>query len=215
MIDGLEVYSRQGFGQRLDFGARPALLLIDFTNAFADSTLFGGGNIEAAIERTVPLLDAARRVDIPIVFTTHAYAADGSDYGLLTEKNRGLKRLVAGTTVTAIVERLAPRAGELVLSKRHPSAFFGTDLAGWLASRWIDTAIICGCTTSGCVRATAVDALGYGLRPVVVRECVGDRALAPHEANLFDLEQKYADVLPVELVMRQLTNLHGRVSAAK
>jgi maleamate amidohydrolase len=214
MIDGLEVYPSQGFGQRLGFGVRPALLLIDFTNAFADSALFGGGNIEAAIDRTMPLLDAARGVDVPIVFTTHAYAADGSDYGLLTEKNRGLKNLVAGTTATAIVEGLAPRAGELVLGKRHPSAFFGTGLAGWLASRWIDTAIICGCTTSGCVRATAVDALGYGLRPIVVRECVGDRALAPHEANLFDLEQKYADVWPVELVIRRLASLRGQVSAA-
>jgi maleamate amidohydrolase len=205
MDDAPDVYVRQGYGQGLGFGARPALLVIDFSNAFADPLMFGGGNIGAAIEHTVPLLAAARRGSLPIVFTTHAYAADGSDYGLLVEKNRNLRRLVAGSSGAAIVDRLQPRSGEFVLGKRHPSAFFGTDLAGWLAARTVDTAIICGCTTSGCIRATAVDALGFGLRPIVVRDCVGDRALEPHEANLFDLEQKYADVLSLETTMDYLT----------
>ena len=206
MDDAIEVYARQGYGHEMGFGAKPALLVIDFSNGFADPALFGGGNIGDAIKETVPLLATAREAGLPILFSTHAYAADGSDYGLFIEKNPNLKRLVAGTAETAIVDALAPQKGELVLSKRHPSAFFGTDLAGWLAARRIDTTIICGCTTSGCVRATAVDALGFGYRPIVVRECVGDRALAPHEANLFDLEQKYADVLSVEMTMRRLTS---------
>lgn len=209
MNDTAEVYARQGYGQRLGFGTRPALLVVDFTNGFADPTTFGGGNIEPAIDNTVPLLAAARDSGVAIMFTTHAYAADGSDYGLLVEKNRNLKRLVAGTRATAIVDRLTPRSGEFVIGKRHPSAFFGTDLAGWLTARRIDTVIICGCTTSGCIRATAVDALSYGLRPIVTRDCVGDRALPPHVANLFDIEQKYADVLPSDTIIRHFGTLKG------
>jgi|SRR5579862_14203 len=207
MDDTADVYDRQGFGQRLGFGTRPALLIIDFSNAFADRSMLGGGNIDAAIDHTVPVLDAARKSGIPIMFTTHAYAADGSDYGLFVEKNHNLKRLVRGTPATAIVDRLAPRSGEFVICKRHPSAFFGTDLAGWLATRLVDTVIVCGCSTSGCIRATVVDALGYGLRPIVAHDCVGDRALPPHEANLFDMEQKYADVLSGEAIIRQLAAL--------
>src|SRR5579872_104964 len=114
MDDAIEVYSRQGYGQNLGFGVRPALLVIDFSNAFADPSELGGGNIGLAIDHTVPLLAAARDAKIPIVFTTHAYAADGSDYGLLVEKNRNLRKLVAGTEATVIVDRLAPRAGEFV-----------------------------------------------------------------------------------------------------
>lgn len=207
MDDTAEVYDRQGFGQRLGFGTRPALLIIDFSNAFADPSILGGGNIASAIAHTRPVLDAARKSGIPIMFTTHAYAADGSDYGLFVEKNHNLKRLVVGTPATAIVDLLGPRSGEFVISKRHPSAFFGTDLAGWLATRLVDTVVICGCSTSGCIRATVVDALGYGLRPIVARDCVGDRALPPHEANLFDIEQKYADVLSGEAIIRHLAAL--------
>ncbi len=204
MIDKNDIYVAQGYGQRLGFGRFPALLIIDLTNAFADPALFGGGNIDEAIAHTVPLLAAARLSGVPIMFSTHAYAADGIDHGLMVQKNHNLKRLVAGTDATAIVADLAPRDGELVLSKRHPSAFFGTDLLGWLSARNVDTVLICGCTTSGCIRATAVDALGYGLRPIVIRDCVGDRALQPHLANLFDLEQKYADVVPLRAALDHL-----------
>jgi len=204
MDNEISIYARQGYGQHLGFGLRSALLIIDFTNAFADINLLGGGNINSAIDNTVPLLAAARRSGIPIVYSSHAYAADGSDYGLFAEKNQTLKRLIVGSPATAVTEKLVPRHGELILVKQHPSVFFATDLAGWLASKRIDSVIISGCTTSGCIRASVVDALGYGLRPIVVRQCVGDRALAPHEANLFDMEQKYADVVSLEIVLQQL-----------
>jgi maleamate amidohydrolase len=204
MEDETNVYTRQGYGQRLGIGMCPALLIVDFTNAFADKNLLGGGNINSAIDNTAPLLAAARDNGIPIVYSTHAYATDGSNYGLLTEKNQTLKQLIVDSPITAVTEKLAPRPGELVLVKRHPSVFFATDLAGWLAAKRIDTVIISGCTTSGCIRASVVDALGHGLRPIVVRQCVGDRALAPHEANLFDMEQKYADVVSLEIVLQQL-----------
>ena len=209
-----KIYVQQGYGQELGFGARPALLIVDFSNGFADPKLFGGGTINSAIDNTVPLLATARDKKIPIMFSTHAYAADGSDHGLFVKKNPNLAKLVVGSHTTAITSKLAPRSGELVLTKRHPSVFFGTDLTGWLAIRHVDTVIICGCSTSGCIRATAVDALGLGLRPIVVRDCVGDRALAPHEANLFDLQQKYADVLSLEAIIQHLNAQFGRVSAA-
>lgn len=191
------VYSRQGYGRRLGFGRSAALVVVDLTKGFANPEQFGGGNIDAAIKNTVQLLACARERKLPIVFTRHAYAADGSDCGLFTRKNEKLKILTVDSATTEIVEELAPRPGEMVMCKRHPSAFFGTDLTGWLAMRNVDTLIVSGCTTSGCIRATVVDAIGYGLRPIVPRECVGDRALGPHEANLFDLEMKYADVMPL------------------
>lgn len=204
MSSDSNVYVRQGYGQRLSFGRRPALVVIDFTNGFLDPTQFGGGNIMAAVDNTVPLLAAARASRIPVVFSRHAYAADGSDHGLFILKNPRLKQLVVDFAATAVTDKLAPKAGERVLTKQHPSVFFGTDLIGWLAMRQVDTLIVSGCTTSGCVRASVVDALGFGLRPIVVRECVGDRALIPHEANLFDMEQKYADIFSLKDTLKHL-----------
>jgi maleamate amidohydrolase len=208
MSDELEVYHKQGFGQRIGFGKRPALLVIDFINAFNDPDQFGGGNIQQAIDNTAELLDVARHLDIPICFTSHVYASDGSDNGVFNLKSPGMNDiLVPDTHATQVVDELAPREGERVLEKHYPSGFFGTDLASWLARRGIDTAIVTGCTTSGCVRATAVDAMGHGFRPIIPRECVGDRAEGPHEANLFDLQQKYADVMSLDEVKRELAEL--------
>lgn len=198
------VYSKQGYGRRLGFGRAAALVVVDLTKGFANPEQFGGGNIDAAIDNTVHLVAGARERKIPIVFTRHAYAADRSDCGLFTQKNEKLRILTVDSDTTEIVEQLTPKPGDMVLCKRHPSAFFGTDLTGWLVMRGVDTLIVSGCTTSGCIRATVVDAIGYGLRPIVPRECVGDRALAPHEANLFDLEMKYADVLPLAEVLAAL-----------
>ncbi len=203
----LAVYRRQGFGNRLGFGTAPALLVIDFTNGFADPGQFGGGNIADAIERTGELLDAARHLDLPVAYTTHVYAADGSDDGIFNLKTSGLSRLTPGSRATEIVEALAPREGERVISKHYPSGFAHTDLAAWLARRGIDTTIVAGCTTSGCVRATVVDAMSNGFRPIVPRECSGDRAAGPHEANLFDIDQKYGDVMPLEEVLDELGKL--------
>lgn len=204
MPSDTDVYARQGYGHRLGFGERPALIIVDFTKGFAEPDLLGGGNIVAAIDNTVRLLAAGRAHKLPIVFSRHAYASDGSDLGLFVQKNPNLKKLTTNSETTQIVEKLTPGHGELVLTKRHPSVFFGTDLIGWLVTRRVDTTIIAGCTTSGCIRASVVDALGHGLRPIIVRDCVGDRALGPHEANLFDIEQKFGDVLSLPQVLEQL-----------
>ncbi|MGD9536311.1 MAG: isochorismatase family protein [Alphaproteobacteria bacterium] len=200
-----DVYARQGFGQRLGFGRRVGLLIVDFVNGFNDPAVFGGGNIAAAIERTVPLLEACRGAGVAIAHTRIVFEADGSDHNLFVAKVPSLAGLTETARDSQIVPALAPKPGELVVRKRLPSAFFGTDLAPWYTARAIDTLLIAGCTTSGCVRASVLDALCHGFRPTVVTDCVGDRAAGPHEANLFDLGQKYADLMPREAALQALT----------
>ena len=194
-MNKLDVYRKQNFGNSSGFGDRPALLIVDFVNGFADPDQFGGGNIDEAITATGKLLASARKANIPVAFTRVVYADDGSDAGVFCDKAPGLKNLTEHSESSQVVDALAPVAGEYVLRKTQPSAFFGTDLAAWLVSRQADTLLVTGCTTSGCVRASVVDSMSYNFRTVVVTDCVGDRALEPHEANLFDMGQKYADLV--------------------
>lgn len=191
-----DVYARQGFGQPLGLAGRRALLVVDFVNGFADPSLFGGGNIREAIAATAPLLAAARRAGWPVAHSRIVYAEDGVDANVFAAKIPGLLTLTESAPASAIVAELAPAPGELVVRKTAPSAFFGTALAPWLAERAVGSLLVAGCTTSGCVRASVVDAMCHGLRPIVVEDCVGDRALAPHDASLFDIRQKYGDVVP-------------------
>ena len=190
-----DIYRKQGFGNSSGFGVQPALLVVDFVNGFNDPDLFGGGNIPQAIAQTAVLLAAAREAGVPVCFTRVVYAADGSDAGIFCLKAPGLKILTEDHVSSAVVDELAPAPGEYVLRKTQPSAFFGTDLIGWLVQRRVDTLIVTGATTSGCVRATVVDAMSHNFRTIVATDCVGDRALGPHHANLFDMGQKYADLM--------------------
>src|SRR5581483_3845292 len=164
----------------------------------------GGGNIGRVVARTVPLLEACRRRGLPIAYTRIVFAEDGSDRNVWCLKIPTLASLTERNPASQVVPELAPRPGELVLAKRNASAFLGTDLAAWFAQHRVDTVLVTGCTTSGCVRASVVDAIGLGFRPIVVRDCVGDRALGPHDAALFDLEQKYADVVGADEVLAML-----------
>ena len=205
--DDVAIYEKQGFGNRIGFGQKPALLIIDFINGFNDPDAFGGGNIQDAIDKTAELLAVARHMDLPIVYTSHVYAEDGSENGVFNLKSPGLAKLKPGTHETQVVDELEPRPGERVIQKHYPSGFTHTDLGAWLAFRGVDTAIVTGCTTSGCVRATVVDAMCYGFRPIVPRECSGDRANGPHEANLFDIDQKYGDVMSLDEVLAELDRL--------
>jgi maleamate amidohydrolase len=202
-----DIYRQQNFGNRLGFGRRAALLIIDFTVGFNDPAMFGGGNIDAAIIRTAGLLDFFRSVKLPIVYTRVVYADDGSDANLLTHKVPALLALTEAHPAGQIVPALAPGAGELVVRKTHASAFFDTGLAAWLDGQQVDTLVVSGCTTSGCVRASVVDANAHGFRPIVARDCVGDRAIGPHDASLFDMEQKYADVMDRDQVIAELSKL--------
>ena len=194
----LEIYVRQGFAQKIGIGAAPALVMVDFVLGFTDPDHFGGGNINDAIERTVELLAFARERGWPVAHTRVVYAEDGADAGIFARKVPALLTLTEASPLSQIVPELAPRPGEFVVRKRGASAFFGTDLAPWLAMRRVDTLAVAGCTTSGCVRATVVDALQHNLRTICVTDCVGDRALGPHMANLFDIGQKYADLMSAE-----------------
>jgi maleamate amidohydrolase len=200
MSDELDIYRRQGFAQSVGIGAAPAVVVVDFVVGFTDPAHFGGGNIDAAIARTVELLAMARARHWPVAHTRVVYADDGSDSGAFTLKAPGLRKLTETSPLSRIVPELTPMPGELVIIKRQASAFFETPLAGWLSFRRVDTLLVTGCTTSGCVRATVVDSCSHNFRTVVVTDCVGDRAIGPHEANLFDMGQKYADLMPLAAI---------------
>ncbi|MDA4846999.1 isochorismatase family protein [Hoeflea poritis] len=189
------VYERQGYGGTVGFGNSPALLIVDFVNGFLDPEQFGGGNIVEAAQKTTQLLAAARKADIPVIFTRVVYAEDGSDIGMFCRKATRLSLLTENAEVGQVTDLLAPQSGELIVRKTQASAFFGTSLAPNLIAKGVDTVLVAGCTTSGCVRASVVDAVSYNFRPIVVADCVGDRALGPHDANLFDMGQKYADLM--------------------
>jgi maleamate amidohydrolase len=203
-LSELEIFRQQNFGNPIGFGRRSALLVVDFTVGFNDAALFGGGNIDPAVKRTVGLLEFFRARRLPVAFTRVVYADDGSDGGIFATKQPRLLMLTERHPAGQVVPELAPRAGELVVRKNQASSFFGTNLAPWLVQQGADTVVVTGCTTSGCVRATVVDAISYNFRPIVARDCVGDRALGPHEASLFDLQQKYADVLERDAIIAAL-----------
>jgi maleamate amidohydrolase len=196
-----EVYRRQGFGRCLGIQGRLGLLIVDFVNGFADASVFGGGNIPAAIGRTKQVLAAAREAGWPVAHSRIVYADDGADANVFSVKVPGMLTLTERASVSAIVPELEPRVGELVVRKNVPSAFFGTALAPWLTQKAVETLLVAGCTTSGCVRASVVDAMCHGFRPLVMEDCVGDRAIGPHEASLFDIAQKYGDVVASETVL--------------
>ncbi|WP_246725269.1 isochorismatase family protein [Beijerinckia sp. L45] len=205
VVSDADVYARQGFGRSTGVGARPAIIVVDFTNSFVDPAQFGGGNIQAAVTATARLLAAARHAGWPIAYTRVVYASDGSDAGPFARKVPGLLTQTEDSQATQIVLDLAPRANDLIVRKQAPSAFFGTGVLPWLVGHRVDTVIVTGATTSGCVRATVVDAVSHGFATVVPSDCVGDRAIGPHEANLFDMAQKYADVVDSAALIARIT----------
>ncbi|TXE73396.1 N-carbamoylsarcosine amidohydrolase [Serratia nevei] len=197
MNDTLSDNYRGVWGQRLGFGRRPALLAIDFMQAYTTegAPLFATG-VVSAVEESRELLACARRTGIPVIHTHIRYhAGHFADGGLWVKKAPVMKDMVAGNPLAAFCPPVAPLADEVVLSKQYASAFFGTALAPLLVAQGIDTLLMIGCSTSGCIRASAVDAVQHGFRAMVVRECVGDRHPGPHEANLFDIDSKYGDVV--------------------
>tara|TARA_Y100001960_G_scaffold333682_1_gene440218 strand:- start:3654 stop:4268 length:615 start_codon:yes stop_codon:yes gene_type:complete len=204
MTSDNDVYEKQNFGNKLGFGNSPALLIVDFVNGFNDPNAFGGGNIPEAIETTKSLLKVAREKNITIAHTRVVFSDDSSDLNIMCKKVPSLKTLTEASESSQIVSSLTPLPGEIVIRKQVPSAFFGTNLAPQLTARGVDTVLVTGCTTSGCVRASALDAMCWGFMPIVVADACGDRAIGPHEANLFDLKQKYADVVKADEVIKEL-----------
>lgn len=190
-----DVYARQKFGQPIALGKSPALIVVDFVNGFLDPDMFGGGNIIEAAKATVPVVAAFRQKGAPIVYTRVVYADDGSNAGVWCEKAPRLRELTENDRCSHVADFLAPQSGDIIIRKTQASAFFGTDLSAILRAHGVDTLVVTGATTSGCVRATVIDAISMNFRPVVITDCVGDRALGPHEANLFDMGQKYANMV--------------------
>ena len=181
---------------RLQPGTSPALLIVDVVEAYLTegSALFME-TAAAARDSSARLAQAARGAGVPVIFTNVRYKPDGSDGGVFYRKAPVLRAFVEGSPLGAFPESLTPRTHERVVTKQYPSAFFGTGLAEALHADGIDTLLITGYSTSGCVRASALDAMQYGFVPLVVREACADRHPAPHEANLFDLQAKYAEVI--------------------
>lgn len=198
----------EGFGGRGGFGRRPALVVVDMTLGFTDPESPLACDLEEPVANIQKLLEAARGAEIPIIFTTVAYReSDKVTAAAFIDKVPALLTLEAGTRWAEIDPRIAPLETEPVLNKLFASAFYGTGLPSALAAASVDTLVVTGASTSGCVRATAVDALQYGYRPVVPREAVGDRNRDAHEANLYDIDAKYGDVVPVEEVLEYLGEL--------
>lgn len=199
-----------GFGERMGAGSRPALVVVDLVNGFTDPESPLCCDADGAVAATARLLEAARAAGAPVAFTTVQYDEAGARVArAFLAKVPSLRTLAAGTRWPAVDERIAPREGEPVLVKLFASAFFGTPLAAMLASAGADTVVVTGASTSGCVRATAVDALQHGYRVVVPREAVADRQAGPHEAALFDIDAKYGDVVGLEAAEALLRGAAG------
>jgi N-carbamoylsarcosine amidase len=205
-----ELYRGRGFMRRVGFGHRPALINIDLANAWTrPGNAFTCDGMDAVVEGVQRLLAAGRAKEIPIVFTTTAYAVtDGpnTDMGIWHHKIP-IEVLQLGTDAVAIDERIAPEAREHVIVKKRASAFHGTYLAGFLQAHRVDTVIVTGVTMAGCVRHTVEDAIAEGFRPIVVRDCVGDRVAGAVEWNLFDIDAKFGDVEPLERVLDYLRGI--------
>jgi len=205
-------YRSAGFTGRLEWGSSPALVIVDFCMAYLDpaSPLYAG--VESARDCAARLLFEARAARLPIFHTVVRYMRGGADGGVFFRKVPLLRVFEAGSKLAEPPPELAPREGEIVVVKQYASAFFGTSFAATLTSRGIDTLVIAGVSTSGCIRATAVDACQHGFLPFVCRDAVGDRHPSPHDANLFDLAAKYAEVVDESFVLSRFRSAAGRNS---
>ena len=196
------------FDGRIGFGKKPAVLVVDFINAYTtDGSLLYAPDVVTAVNETVDLLALAREKNVPVLYTKVLYNKNFRDGGIFIQKVPVLKTMVEGEPLAEIVPQLPPVESDIIIVKQYASAFFGTSLAATMTSMGVDTLILTGCSTSGCIRASAVDGMQYGFRVIVPRECVADRHAGPHEANLFDINSKYGDVVSKGEVMEYLRRL--------
>jgi len=202
-------YARAGYHARQDWGRRPALVLVDFAAAYyvENSPLYAGEGARRARDGAATLLAAARDKGVPVIWTEVRYQPGGLDGGVFFRKTPALQVFERGNPLGDVVEGLDPRDDELMITKQYPSAFFGTSLAATLTAMGVDTILLTGLSTSGCVRASCVDAMSHGFVTVVVSDAVGDRAPEVHDANLFDMSAKYADLATAEEAIALLETL--------
>ncbi|MFI0444333.1 isochorismatase family protein [Actinomadura sp. 6N118] len=201
-----ETYSTAGFGSPVRRGDRPALIIVDLTNGFTDPAYPSGADLSDVVKATATLIESG---SAPVIFTTIAYTHSELDTVTWLHKAPGMRVMREGTPAVEIDARLPRNPGDILITKKGASAFFGTTLAATLTALRCDTVLVCGATTSGCVRATAVDAVQSGFSVLVPRECVGDRAAGPHDANLFDIQAKYGDVISLADACDYLAGAHA------
>ncbi len=207
MSDDLGENYARAFGGKLGFGKKPALILIDLVLAYFHKDCDLWADCDAALHSAIRLRDAARKAGIPIIYTNVVYHPKAIDGGRFFQKALPLRHFLRGSRWGEWAPGLEPNEDELVISKQYASAFFGTSLSSTLTSLGVDTVILTGVSTSGCVRATCVDANSHGFIPIIPREAVGDRHPAPHEANLFDMNAKYGDVVSETETLEHLAGL--------
>ena len=207
MSDNLNENYRGAFDGRLGFGSRPALILVDLVRAYFDSESPLYADAENALASAVRIRDAAREAQVPIIYTNVKYNKSGSDGGVFFRKVPALSVFIEGNPLGDWPSVLDVSDDELVITKQYASAFFGTSLAPTLTAAGVDTLIITGVSTSGCIRATCIDAVSNGFIPIVVSDACGDRHQAPHDANLFDMNAKYGDVVDEVSVTAYLRDL--------
>lgn len=203
------VYRRAGFGGSAPRGERPAVIVVDLVRAFTEPDSPIGADLTPQVEQTNAVIAAARRASLPVLFTSIEYSpaeVEGDAIAWLA-KSRGLRCLLEGSPEVELDPRLDVRSGDPLIVKKGASAFFGTSLAAMLVALGADSVVVCGATTSGCVRATVVDAVQSGFHVMAPEGCLGDRAAAPHNAALFDIREKYGDVVQVEEAVAHLASL--------
>src|SRR5436309_7204051 len=205
-----EANYRGVYENRIGFGRRPALLLVDFVQAYFEPTCDLYAAVEDALSSAIRIRDQARAARVPVVYTNVVYQKSALNGGRFYQKAKPLRHFLEGSPMGAWPAGLGVDEDELVVSKQYPSAFFGTSLASTLTTWGIDTLLITGLTTSGCVRASSADACSHGFVPIVVREACGDRHQAPHEANLFDMNAKYGDVVSEQEAVAYLASQRGK-----
>lgn len=210
-----ETYARAGFGAAVRRGARPAIVVVDLTNGFTDPAAPTGADLDAVVAATTELVAAGRPAGVPVVWTTIAFTAAEADGDAVTwlDKAPGMRALREGSHAVALDRRLPVDPADHLITKKGASGFFGTGLAALLTGLRVDTVLVCGATTSGCVRASAVDAVQSGFGVLVATECVGDRAAGPHDAALFDVQAKYGDVIDLADAVGYLTGLRANAVA--
>ena len=197
-------FEERGLAGRVGFGEHPALLVVDIVNGFTDARSPLAADLDSQVAATTSLLKRMRAAGLPIFFSTVAYDRELQEAGVWIRKIPSNHLLIEASEWVDVDRRLERLPGETIVVKKYASCFFGTDLAPRLIARRVDTLIVVGCTTSGCVRASVVDACSYGFRTIVVEEGVGDRAALPHIASLFDIDAKYGDVVGLDEVLAYL-----------
>jgi len=206
VTDDLTENYKRAYGNALGFGQRAALILVDFVQAYFDKTCELYADVDDALACALRIVDAARAAGVSVIYTNVEYQKGGLNGGVFYRKVKPLHNFQAGSPMGQWPAGVRPAPGELVITKQYPSAFFGTSLSSTLTAMGIDTLIITGLTTSGCIRATCIDACSYGFIPMIVADACGDRHEGPHDANLFDMNAKYGDVVDEAAALRYLAS---------